>query len=209
MVVLVASLGLAGALGGCNKEAEPVRQCYESFIVACNESNGPGAAALLAPASIAYYDRLLGVARSGKRATVERLTAIERAEVFAMRCRLAPQDMKNMTGREWVALSVGKGWWAEDDESYHFGLGTITVRGDSATGIIKDYDGATPYKFDFVNDSGTWRLDFNRADELINRDIAQLCREEGITEEEYLFEMELNETGQEVTDAVWNPPFSK
>ncbi|MBS0197850.1 MAG: hypothetical protein JSR77_13930 [Planctomycetes bacterium] len=201
---LVASAVAAVVLCGCNDpEAGEVEMCYSAIYHCCDSRDAECVLKLLAPASIAYYDRLLGIARTANREQVEALRPTERLEVLKMRQFATRPELAAFDASSYIRFIVSRGVWAGGEKPR---ISNVKVRGDTATANIRDEKGkATHHKFDFVKVDGMWKIDWNRSDDMWDEYIEKDARRERMSVNNLLFFIIEEESEMPVKADIWEP----
>ncbi len=200
-VAIILACAACGA--GCDQsDRSAIRDTVRHMDALTDGGDGEGAAALIAPESFAYYDRLVKLALDASAKEVWALPAGDQSEILRMRNRLSRKELGAMDGRGWVVHSIKQGWW-RDEESWD--AGRIKVRGNSATGVAYLDGEETIMTLQFVKVEGRWLADYRHVDPEMEAFIRETARDEGMTVQEVLVAWEEEELGQPVKKDIWQP----
>lgn len=198
--VVAAWCCLAGACGDSDRQA--IRATMQEVDALTDASRGEEAAALMAPESFDYYERLRRIALDGAAREVHALPAVEQAEVLSMRNRMDRAQLDALDGRGWVVHAVNQGWW-RDEESWD--VGRVRVRGNSASGTAFIDGEETILTIHFVRVGDRWTVDQRQVDPEWESAIADAAAAEDKSVPEILVQWEEEETGRPVRKDIWDP----
>jgi len=205
LIVAVAALSLLFA-PGCEDLEQEVRDTYSEYVAAREGRDLPTILALTDPTYIGHLDYLVKMARSGEKDRVKRLTPVERVHVVRMRNRLKRDELKAMTGREWLSRMIKEGWTKEvDEDGPEIGLGGITIKRPRAFAVLTINGTDTTFKMQFAKTSNQWVLDPKCWDDLVDNFIRRIPMSPQ-AEDQMILRSEANASGKPVTDAIWETP---
>jgi hypothetical protein len=157
--LFIALAGLVACAPPTDDEAA-VRACYDAYMQAVRNGDGPALADLLDRGTLTHYDRLLQLALTADSGTVAALEAMDRMTVLGLRVAHDRAELENMDGRQVIAGAMGRDKGADMGAFESLGLGSVTVEGDVATASIKLAGFPLPgAKYTFRREDGRWRLD--------------------------------------------------
>jgi hypothetical protein len=190
--------------GSRSPEAPAVEKAFADYRQAVLDKKGDAAADLIAPATIAEYQKYRDLALKGDEKTVKGLSISGRTNVLMMRHRVGKDQLKSMNGKKIVAYAVDQGWIGEEGVK-RAGVTDVEVSGSAATAKVTVNGQKSDEMFHFAKHDGKWTIDLvpnlPRADVLFQK----MASESGQGENEFLFQILGLLTGRPVTDAIWQP----
>lgn len=124
--------------------------------------------------------------------------------VFSFRHRTPKDRLLSFEGNSVIIYAIkngmiGKGSVANNE------LGEITISDSSAKSLIVSRGAETVLFFMFYKEQNEWKLDLISFFPTANIIFEQLVKNDGRTENEYLFYLLETLTKREVTNAIWQP----
>jgi hypothetical protein len=202
-LLLLPLLFVACSDSGPKDDVADIRACYDNYFAALKAGEGDKAAELVDSNTLAHFDRMLGLARTGDSMTVSGLDPMDKLTVLAMRMQIAPTALKSMDARKAVAHSVSDGLMANEGPE-GLELGTVSVDGDKATAPLKMHGFPTPASFSFQREDGTWKIDLTSLFDLTRMAFQQMGGS-GPEGNAMLVKLLEENTGTTVPDGIWHP----
>jgi hypothetical protein len=200
-------LALSLLLAGCDDGAsEQVRDAFDAYKDAIAQRNGEAVLKVIDPQNVKHYDQFLQIARAGTKEQITRLPLIQRLYVLMMRNRLKPGTLRSIDGAGFVKLAVERGWYFSGDDMSDVKLGRISVKQPRASAVVFIGRFKTDARFEFVNVEGTWLVNDECLDQLIEKDLEKAAAALRMSEDGLLFRMESEETGKRVDDRIFEQP---
>lgn len=194
---------LPGCDGGARDE---VRAVFEAYNQALRDHNGDAFLKVIDPENTKHYGQLLGVARSGDRLSIERLTWVDKDLVTLMRNRFTAEELKRMDGAEFVRTVVGRGWFFKEEDGERFTLGMITIKPPRASAPLLVDGDRTDDRFEFVEVEHQWLVNDECMDKWFNKELERLARVSGISEDTFILAAESEASGKRVGREIWEAP---
>jgi hypothetical protein len=203
-VLVVVLLGAGVFSAGCDSRESAVRAADEAHDRALDTKDGPAAVAMLSKDSIAMYDRLIELARTGSKSKVQKLTIPEQLEILQMRLIFDADELKKATGSDYYATSVKIGW---RKSASNFDREKVSLFKDRA---VVNYWNPVYHRggaFHFVLEDGKWKDDKPGAMADVDAAIKTFARENKMTDEQIIMHHLEEITGEEeLPDSIWSPP---
>jgi hypothetical protein len=203
VLLAVATCGIASC-SSRSPEAPAVEKTFADYRQAILDKNGDAAADLVAPATIAEYQKYRDLALKGDEQTVKNLPITGRTNVLMMRHRVGKDLLKPMDGKKIVAYAVDQNWIGKEGVQ-RAGVTDVVVSGSTATAKVTVDGKKSEEMFHFVKHDGKWTIDllpsFPRADTVFQK----LAADSGKSENAFLFDVLTLLSGRPVTDEIWKP----
>ncbi|MBC7834390.1 MAG: hypothetical protein H7Y88_04725 [Phycisphaerales bacterium] len=202
-------IGLA-AMPGCgeSEEVKAVQETWDKVGEACDRRDADYVLAHMANEDFEFYDRLLNIARKGKRAEIDRLAPNELGTVVSMRHRLSGEERKKMDARGWVRFNVAEGFWEDDPDDATMEIADIRVSTDGLWASAKlVFNGSkTHYTVSFTRSGDEWLLNTTGFEDMVDNYIRELAEENDINVQEFIVLIEEEITGREVRPDIYDRP---
>jgi hypothetical protein len=204
-VLLAATLSCGTAsCSSRSPEAPDVEKAFADYREALINQKGTAAVDLIAPATIAEYQKYRDLALKGDEQTVKGLSITARTNVLMMRHRVGKDLLKTMDGRKALAYAVDQNWIGKEGVQ-KAGVTDVDVSGSNATAKVTVNGQKSNEKFHFVKHDGKWTIDlvqnFPQADTMFRK----MAADAEMGENEFLFEILSMLSSRPVTDAIWQP----
>lgn len=196
-------LPLCVLLTGCDAEVAHVKEVDDRYDMALDSRHGKTALAYVSKDSIAWFDSMVETARTASKSKVQALPFAERLEVLQIRLLVPAADLKKMDGREYLIRSVDEGWQGSTSQLKRH---SVRVNNGRATITYRDPDSGTQSQGYYVLEDGAWKEDRLSLNADLNQSAGSEAREAGMTEDELIFEILGELSGDTVSESVWNPP---
>lgn len=204
---ILVTLGVVLGFGcaGSAADQKGVRDCFTSYRDAILNQRGSEAVEKVNQATLDYYERVRGLALSAPEQEVRNLSTIDKMMVLLLRHRLPLDLLRGMNGRELFSYGVNRGWIGKEDVM-EAELGTIRVSGEQASAVYIKGGQRTPLKYQFTKEGGQWKIDLTTIMPAVNQALKQLIQQQGVSEEEFLFDILEAISGEKVSPQIWQPP---
>lgn len=185
-------------------DIDAVRSIFERYRVEVAAENGPAVPPLVSPSTVAHYDEVVRLARTAGPAEISGLGMMDRLMVARMRVQ-EPPDFATMDGAGLLVYGVNEGMI---DASALQGntLGAVRVEGDRAYAEMLVRNEPTGVDWEFVRGPSGWTFDLAAGFPLINEALTQVAAENGMTEDEFIFQAIEMVTGTPVDASVYDAP---
>lgn len=198
-------LAFVTSLAGCDKRAAEVAAADDQYDARLDANDGEGAVKFVSKDSLARLDRLLTVARTGNSASVKALPYGDKIEVLGMRLLLGRELHQPIDARTYFIRVVNKGWYSSSS-SYERIKVKVNGKGTSATVTLRDPEDSETYSSYWVFEDGAWKFDEVADMKKHDAEFRKAVKEAGMTEEEVIFAILEEETGETLTPELWDPP---
>jgi hypothetical protein len=193
-LLATAILALSLLLSGCNDGAsEEVRDAFDAYKDAIAQRNGDALLKVIDPQNVKHYEQFLQIARAGTKEQIARLPLVHRLYVLMMRNRLRTGTLRSIDGAGFVKIAVERGWYFGGDDMSDVRLGRITVNQPRASATVYIGRFKTDARFEFVNVEGTWLVNDECLDRLVEKELEREAAAMNISEDGLLFRLESEE----------------
>jgi hypothetical protein len=161
-----------------------------------------------APESFTYFDKMMGLARTSSRQQVEAMALSQMYNVLAIRAELEPDEVKSFTGRQYVDVSIARGFWSGDTEVPDDHPEKIEFLDGAAIITWRIVDTDFRYREYYVKDAGTgiWLVDVSRETESHDQIFRDFAMDLGISERESVVIGVEEGIKKEMPESAWDPP---
>ena len=204
-ILAILSVVLGNACAGSPAEEKAVRDSFTSYKEAILSQRGSDAVENVNKATIDYYQRTKDLALRAPEQEVRNLSTYDKMMVLLFRHRLPLDLLSGMNGRELFSYGVNRGWIGREDVM-ESDLGTIRVSGEQASAQFVKAGKPLPLRYQFTKEGGQWKLDLTMLAPQIDLALKELIRQEGLSEEEFLFQTLEAVSGKKVSPQIWQPP---
>ncbi len=204
-IVLLACLFLSACKdSGPRDDVADIRTTYADYVSALQAGDGTRAAALADSNTVAYYERMLALARTADSASVTRLNVMDRITVLGLRWNAGGGDLGTMDARGAIAAGAATGVMG-GKELGSLELGTVTVEGNSASAPVRLGGFPVPAKFHFNKEGEEWKVDITPLFKISRMAFEQMALRSGTPTNEWLIDMLEQSTGERPTNSIWHP----
>jgi hypothetical protein len=189
---------------GSTASGVAVERGFAAYKSALVRRDGDGAAATVSRNSLAYYDRMRGLALFASRSELAELEGTERMLVLALRHQAPRELLANGAPEALVAHAVDAGL-VSDTGIARTELGQVTVHDDRARCWIVVDGQPTRGVLQFALEDGRWKFDLEFAMQSSAGLIAALANEAGMSEDEVILELLTRGSGKPVGPDIWQP----
>lgn len=166
-------------------ESQAVRAAYETYTKAATAKDGATGVSMLAKPIFDTYDDLRKLALTATEQELSGAPLGKRAAVYTLRGSIDPATLRTASSKELVKAAIDKGLVGEQGIS-NLELGKITASGDTASAEVLARGQLAPYKFRFVREDGTWKLDLQPVLELADSAYTAVAKQQNVTPEQFL-----------------------
>ncbi len=185
-------------------EEQAVRAAFDRYRQALIAKDGPAAVAAVDSKTIAYYDRLLALARTADAKKLRAENLMTRVTVLRLRHDVPPEQLKKMTGKTLLAHAVESGWvsqaTAENSE-----LTDVKITGSRAEAGLVANGRVNPTRFGFRKEGGAWRFDLTSIFAAAESAFTAFHQQSGQDEDAFVLGLVEQLSGRKPTADVWNP----
>jgi hypothetical protein len=204
-VLIAPILALAVLPASAADPTAAVEASFAAYQSALVRRDGARAAAAVSSNSLAYYDRIRKLALSATKSELDEFEGTERMLILGLRHQ-APLDLlETGTPEELLAYAVDTAL-VSDIAVAKTELGEVTIHGDLARCWIVVDGKPTRGVLQFALEGGEWKFDLEFAMRSSAGWIAALARQNGMSENEVIFELLSRGSGKPVGPDIWKPP---
>ncbi|MBT3362994.1 MAG: hypothetical protein HN929_13060 [Chloroflexi bacterium] len=203
-IISVIAIALTGIFVGCiSEESIAVKDAYNGYLDAILAQDGTESIKYVSPSTIDYYGDMQQAALSAPEAEVRNFSLMDRMMVLIFRSIMEPSDLQQMSADELFIYAVDEGLVGEDVDSITLGAVRISGENASAAAVI---DGQTlPILYEFVKSDGEWKFDLTGVITYSNQVLEELLQDNGISENDFIFEGIEGAFATEISDDIWQP----
>lgn len=176
-------------LAGCGRstlpsDAEVIQEVFQTYRNSILRGNGSEAASCLDARSIRYYNELVKDSLTLSRRELDALDIMSKLLVVRMRIEITKAELEKMSGLEFFAYSIEKGWTSSSSVSQIDRIVNITSDGRMAQAGIP----AAPQQqvFFFMKEDGKWKLAAWKMQALADQVFKKNVNDSGMTVDEYI-----------------------
>lgn len=186
-------------------EDELVADTFNSYKAAVMNDRGEEAAGLLSKSTTDYYAEMRDLALHASRSELMELSTVNLMQALMFRHLIAPDRLKQMSGREIIAHAVDHGWTGKDSVA-PLVLKSVHVVEDTAVADIVSERGSGVAKFRFNKEDGSWKVDLMPVIAATSVLFDRIAASQGVTREDLIFSTLSAISGRQVADSIWSPP---
>ena len=191
------------ALGQAN-DSKAVKETFSNYKKAILDSDGEEAAKWVDSKTVAYYDQMLKASLDADSADVAVLGVIDKLTIFSVRHRIPRQEIAQLNGRQFLIYSIDRGMVGKNTVG-NVEIGDVNVDGNSASGQLISQGRKSPLYFQFNKEEGAWKLDLTSLLPATNTGLRKMIADQGMTENEFIFQALEMMNGKPVTADIWSP----
>ncbi len=181
-----------------------VRAAFARYRDALLQKDGGAAAGAVDEETVAFYAGIREAALGAAPAVVKKRGLLERMMFLRLRHELDPVALQRMSGGDLLAYGVDKGWVSASSVA-SAALGQVKVSGVEATGQVLSGGRPTPFSFSFRKSGDGWRFRLMPLMMLGEPALKEMAERQGLEENEFLFRLLEQVSGQPVPKSVWEP----
>jgi len=197
-IVVLSSFGFA------QKEEKRVRKSFESYKNSLLGGQGREAIKYVTSSTLNYYDRELQLIISGDSSTIDKLSVMDKLTVFIARHKIPHDTLTRMTGIDFFIYAIDNGMIGKNSVATAE-IGDVQVDGETAKGQMISNGEKIPLYFQFFKESSEWKVDLTSIFPQTNEAFKKMLSQEGVSENDYLFQLLESVSGRKVTHEIWRP----
>lgn len=186
-------------------DIEAISAAFEEYRQALLAGNGAAVSDLVSPSTVDYYAELVRLAAAAGPDELAGKSLVDRFAVARLRVDLPTHELAAMDGPAMLAYGVDQGY-IDPSSVAHNELGDIRIDGDRGYAQLVAQSQPTDVDFEFVRVGDDWKFDLAATMPIANATFAELAREEGLTEDEFVFEMIEILSGERVDASIYDRP---
>ncbi len=205
-VYLLISAFFLSYCGKPNPNRQKIKSCYGAYKSAILEGKGEEAVKYLSEKTIAYYDKMLDIVRTGTSEKIEKLPLTDKLMVISTRHRATPEEIKQFTGKSLIVWSVDNGMISKESVE-QAALGFITLKEKTAKGNFKLNNKTTPYYYHFFVENGEWKLDLGPILKSAEEAMQKVKEQLKMPEDELIVYLVEAASNKKIEGDIWNKTF--
>ncbi|MGW6932745.1 hypothetical protein ACWGE0_22000 [Lentzea sp. NPDC054927] len=166
-------------------ESPAVRAAFETYTKAALAKDGATGVSVLATPIFTVYDDFRKLALTATEQDLSTAPLGKRAAVYTLRGSVDPAILRTASPKDLVKVSIDKGLVGEKGIN-NLEIGKITTSGDTASAEVLARGQVAPYKFRFVREDGTWKLDLQPLLDLADSAYAAVAKQQNLTPDQFL-----------------------
>lgn len=188
--------------GGSSPEEPAIRACFANYKKAIMAKNGQNAGAEIDTNTVEYYSRMRKHVLEASASQTKALGLMDRLIVLMARHRIPAAQVKEMDGKAFFIYAVDQGWVGEVAQ---IELGRVNVTGTNAKGMHMMGNQKTEIDWQFNKENGKWLIDLTSNLPELEKIFKQSLAQQGLGENEFLFDVLEQLSGEPVTETIWEP----
>lgn len=204
MKSLIAAIAFCIPLFAFAGEPEAVVKSFQDYKSAILNQNGEAAVALVTKRTVEEYQRYVEWALTADRKTLQSLAFINRFQVLLLRHRIPADSLRQLDGRSVFVYAVDRDWIGKNGV-IRTTLGKVDVANTRATAEVLIGGQSAPNRFQFSKENGTWKFDLIQVIRDADQALKAAARQNGMTEDEFMFSLIETVSGRKVADTIWAP----
>lgn len=186
LCLLAAACGTPAPATPSTTDESRVHVTFDTYMKAGAAKDGDTAVTVMASSMFDIYDQARKLALTGTEQEVAAVPLSRRAFVYALRRDVDAPTLRTASPRDLARIGVENGL-VNEQSAANVKLGTVTVSGDTASAEVLAGGGVAPYRFSFVREEGSWKLDPRPMFDLSDAALADIAAKRNLTADQ-LFE---------------------
>lgn len=185
-------------------DGELVKKSFDNYKKSILQGQGEEAIKYVNSKTTDYYDKELNLAIYGDSATINDLAIIDKLTVFIARHKIPNHELIKMNGKEFFIYAVNNGMIGKNSVMTTQ-VGDVTIKDNVAHGQMISNGQKTPLFFEFSKESTEWKVDLTSIFPPTNIALGKMLEQQGLSDNEFIFQTLEALTGRKVTDDIWKP----
>lgn len=139
-------------------DAEDVRSVFYHYRQAALAHDGGGAAGLVTPGSVDYFQKMRDLALRAQRTELEMLPMADRLLVFRLRHEFTATELEPLSGADLIRTSIDEAW-TSPKVLLPITITSVDVGAGAATATPSRAGEPVPIRLVFRRSAASWRLD--------------------------------------------------
>jgi hypothetical protein len=186
-------------------DVEAIKASFERYRTEVLAGNGAAVPSIVSPSTITHYDEVVRLAQTAGPAEIASAGVMDRLMIARLRVSMSPEELAALDGAGLLVYGVDNGM-IDASSVENNSLGEVRVEGDR--GFAEMLVDAVPSGVDweFARAGSDWTFDLAAGFPLINETLSQVAAENGMTDDEFIFEAVTMVTGLPVDASIFNQP---
>lgn len=181
-----------------------VENSFSGYKAAILEGKGKEAIKWVDQNTLDYYEKILEIAKSGDKATVQNLGLLDKWTVLSVRHRIPREEVLNMDGRSFFIYAVDEEFIGKKSVR-DVEIGEIEVNGKTARGKIITEGDFDPMYFDFHKEGNKWKIDLTSLYPVSEAELEKARERNAKPDDEFILEILRMMTRKEPAPNIWDP----
>jgi hypothetical protein len=161
-------------------EAPAVRAAFETYKKAALAKDGATGVSVLASPILGLYEESRKLALTASEQELSGLQLYKQVTVYMLRGEIDAATLRTATPKDLVKTALDKGLVGEQSIT-NLSLGEVAVNGDTASAAVLSGGKPAPFKFRFVREDGTWKIDLQPLLELTEPALQEVAKQKNLT----------------------------
>ena len=184
-------------------DARAIQAVFAEYKDALLQSDGEKAADVVSARTIAFYAGIANHALTTPREKLAELDFISKLMVLRIRHEFTKAQVSEMTGRSLLVTGVNRGWISKSSVQNIEQLVNIKVGSSEASAAMSILPEVP--MFQFLKESGRWKLNLVASFDLGNAAIREEVRKSGLTDDQFMIRILNSVSSKEVDERIFSP----
>jgi len=187
-------------------DEEGIKTTLKGYLKYAKARGGAEASKFVDAETIAWYDDIVGLARTAKKKEVKALPISQQLVMFLVRMRLNKGQIMRMNGKSLFVFGINEGWLGNNLTEPKLGKIKIDSSGKRAMVEMFEENGeVSDTKMVFTKEGEDWKLNFVSLLEMMDVEFARQAEEMGATPTNFILFV-LKMMGEDIEDKkIWKP----
>ncbi|MCI0750654.1 MAG: hypothetical protein L0Y35_02345 [Flammeovirgaceae bacterium] len=205
IILYALHLAISTASFGQDKaEVQSIKSTFDNYKKSILEDKGSEAIRWVDAKTLAYYEKILYASIHADSAEVQDLGLMDRLIVITVRHRVPKSEVLAMDGKGFLIYSINKGMIGKNSV-LTIDIGEVKVSGNFANGQVVSNGQPSPLYFQFNKEGTDWKIDLTSLFPASTMGLKRMISENGMTENEFIFQAMEMLTGKLPGNEVWHP----
>jgi len=183
-----------------DSETAKIQALYKAYETAVDKKDTKAILSMLSTSSKQYFDKVLLLAKKAKKAEVMQLPLSDKIAVLTLRHTTTDEALLAMNAQNFMMQSMDKG--LKKNINTQNTLGTITIKGNTATAPLVVNGKPSPVAMTFVKEGTAWKYDYTALLNNMNQMMQMFAAQ--ANNEAFLMQMLQGINGKKPDATIWN-----
>jgi hypothetical protein len=186
-------------------DGEAIKATFERYRTEVLAGNGAAVAGIVSPSTITHYGEVVELAQTAGPEEIAGAEVMDRLMIARLRVSMPPEELAAMDGAGLLVYGVDNGM-IDASSVETSSLGEVRVEGDRGFAEMVVDSVPSGVDWEFVRAGSDWTFDLAAGFPLINDTLSQVAAENGMSDDEFIFEAATMVTGLPVDASIFNRP---